>query len=77
MLPSSEVLEKVNTVEFITTLSEFTVVDESVRVIRSVVPIGVNFHLKKRFVVVHVTPRLSLTRHIAALGDGDMITTPA
>ena len=34
VLPSSDILEKVNTVEFTTTLSGFLIVDERVRVIR-------------------------------------------
>ena len=61
MVLSSDVLEKINTVEFITTLSGFIIADERVRVIRSVVPMKVKFHFKNLPVVLHVTFRLSPT----------------
>ena len=72
VLPSSDVLKKVNRVEFTTTISGFLIVDERVRVIRRVDPLFVNVHVKKRSDVVHMTSRLSPTWHTAALGDGDM-----
>ena len=72
VLPSSDVLKKVNTVEFTTTTSGFLIVDERVRVIRPIDPLFVSVHVRKRSDVVHVTSRLSPTWHTAALGDGDM-----
>ena len=74
VLPSSDVLKKVNSVEFTTTTSGFLIVDERVRVIRPIEsdPLFVSVHVRKWSDVVHVTSRLSSTWHTAALGDGDM-----
>ena len=77
MLPNSDVLEKVNImVEFITTISGFTLVDERVRVIRSVVSINVKLQVKKLSVVLQVTSTSLPTMHTAALGNGIMVTAP-
>ena len=47
VLPSSDVLKKVNTVEFTTAIFEFLIVDESVRMIGYLDPLFVNFQVKK------------------------------
>jgi hypothetical protein len=75
MLPRSDVLEKVNIVEFTFTLSAFLMVDESVRVILSP-EIKITFHVRKVPFVLHVTSSSSPMLHTAALGDGDTTMVP-
>ena len=74
--PSSDILEKVNTVEFISTLSGYLIVDERVRVILSPAILYITFHVKKLRFVLQVTFSSSPTLHTAALGDGNMTIVP-
>lgn len=75
MLPRSDILEKVYIVEFISTLSGFLMVDESVRTILFPA-IKTTFHVRKLPFVLQVTSSSSPTLHTTALGDGDMTREP-
>ena len=74
--PSSDILEKVNTVEFISTLSGNLMVVERVRVILSPTLLYITSHVKKLRFVLQVTSSSSPTLHTAALGDGNMTIVP-
>ena len=74
----SDILETVILEEFTIALGTVTVVDEMDLSIGSVIPNNVSLQCKALPVVVHVTSRLSPTRHTAAPGEEDIniVTAP-